>query len=462
MANNTRLNSIWAENAVTNIPDVPVTGTAYRDESYADNYADGQQYDSIYNSARYNQFFYQVSSLLKELSEQGLLQWVSGQAYQNRAVVFHNNNVFIALRDIPATEDPAPEPGVSTAWLKLVWQAGKGLTTDYANESINFNAGHGLSIDSDNNVNVNVGKGMTIVDDTIMPLVGQGIGLDDEGKIIPKLGSGLKFNADGSIEVTTLITPGQGISTDSTGTVAVKLGAGLKFDANNAIATKVSTALNTDSSGNMYVGVGTDLGVDSSNNIYVRLGNGLINSNNNIIVRKHTASGNAVYLDGTGLYVDTFPIGSLMFFASNGNPTGRGWLYCNGAAVSRTTYSALFSVIGTTWGAGDGSTTFNLPNPVGRYFKGNGSMQYANAGLPNIIGTGAGVTGTEGNTNNYSGAIATIAWINSKTRGASWVSGEHTFLSWNFYASRSSSLYGASSTVQPLTIGVKVYIKASL
>jgi microcystin-dependent protein len=41
-------------------------------------------------------------------------------------------------------------------------------------------------------------------------------------------------------------------------------------------------------------------------------------------------------------------------------PTG--WLYCNGQAVSRTTYAALFSAIGTSWGAGDGSTTFNVPD----------------------------------------------------------------------------------------------------
>lgn len=43
-----------------------------------------------------------------------------------------------------------------------------------------------------------------------------------------------------------------------------------------------------------------------------------------------------------------------------------GWLFCNGQAVSRTTYSALFSVISTTYGAGDESTTFNLPDLRGR------------------------------------------------------------------------------------------------
>lgn len=39
-----------------------------------------------------------------------------------------------------------------------------------------------------------------------------------------------------------------------------------------------------------------------------------------------------------------------------------GWLYCNGQAVNRTTYAALFAVIGTTYGAGDGSTTFGVPD----------------------------------------------------------------------------------------------------
>ncbi len=43
-----------------------------------------------------------------------------------------------------------------------------------------------------------------------------------------------------------------------------------------------------------------------------------------------------------------------------------GWLLCDGRAVSRTTYTTLFAALGTTWGAGDGSTTFNLPDLRGR------------------------------------------------------------------------------------------------
>jgi microcystin-dependent protein len=50
-----------------------------------------------------------------------------------------------------------------------------------------------------------------------------------------------------------------------------------------------------------------------------------------------------------------------------------GWLSADGDAVSRTTYASLFAVIGTTWGAGDGSTTFNLPDLRGAYLRGAGS-----------------------------------------------------------------------------------------
>lgn len=47
-----------------------------------------------------------------------------------------------------------------------------------------------------------------------------------------------------------------------------------------------------------------------------------------------------------------------------------GWLLCNGAAISRTTYSRLFAVIGTTYGGGNGSTTFNLPDLRGEFIRG--------------------------------------------------------------------------------------------
>lgn len=65
------------------------------------------------------------------------------------------------------------------------------------------------------------------------------------------------------------------------------------------------------------------------------------------------------------------PSGAVMDFAMNSAPAG--WLACDGSAVSRTTYAALFAAIGTTWGAGDGSTTFNVPDMRGYFRRGAGT-----------------------------------------------------------------------------------------
>ena len=64
------------------------------------------------------------------------------------------------------------------------------------------------------------------------------------------------------------------------------------------------------------------------------------------------------------------PAGAIMAFAMNGAPAG--WLAADGSAVSRTTYAALFGAIGTTYGAGDNSTTFNLPDLRGYFVRGYG------------------------------------------------------------------------------------------
>jgi microcystin-dependent protein len=76
--------------------------------------------------------------------------------------------------------------------------------------------------------------------------------------------------------------------------------------------------------------------------------------------------------------VDTsVPAGAVMPFAGNTSPAG--WLLCFGQDISRTEYSALFSVLGTSYGSGNGSTTFNLPDLRGRVV----------AGVDNMGGTAA-------------------------------------------------------------------------
>lgn len=65
---------------------------------------------------------------------------------------------------------------------------------------------------------------------------------------------------------------------------------------------------------------------------------------------------------------ESIPVGTVLAMAAPTVPVG--FLECSGATVSRTTYSALFSLIGTTYGAGDGSTTFTLPNLRGEFIRG--------------------------------------------------------------------------------------------
>ena len=62
--------------------------------------------------------------------------------------------------------------------------------------------------------------------------------------------------------------------------------------------------------------------------------------------------------------IDTTPIGTIMQYAGTSIPER--WMKCEGQTLSRTDYSELFSVIGTTYGSGNGSTTFNLPNIAGK------------------------------------------------------------------------------------------------
>lgn len=67
------------------------------------------------------------------------------------------------------------------------------------------------------------------------------------------------------------------------------------------------------------------------------------------------------------------PVGTIAAYAGTSATLPTGWLLCDGAAVSRTTYALLFSRLSTTYGAGNGTTTFNLPNLANRFPLGSGT-----------------------------------------------------------------------------------------
>lgn len=87
------------------------------------------------------------------------------------------------------------------------------------------------------------------------------------------------------------------------------------------------------------------------------------------------------------------PVGACVWFPHGSTPTGGTWLKANGQNVSRAVYSALFGLYGTTWGAGDGSTTFTLPDMRRR----------------SPVGAGGSGTGTLGNTVGSTGGAETHA-----------------------------------------------------
>ena len=158
------------------------------------------------------------------------------------------------------------------------------------------------------------------------------------------------------------------------------------------------------------------------------------------------------------------PIGSYIQFAGSQAPAG--FLVCNGGAISRTTYSELFAVIGTTYGSGDGSTTFNLPNLTDRFLQGSAtSGTVKNAGLPNITGEAYLTTTESGNdTVHYcNGAFSTPREIltgygNKRDFVTVETSDYYSSPIW-LDASRSSSIYGNSITVQPPALTCLICIK---
>ena len=121
---------------------------------------------------------------------------------------------------------------------------------------------------------------------------------------------------------------------------------------------------------------------DTSNSNFVAL-RAPDNAASDITLTLPSSDGNAndvLQSDGSGnlsfaALPQAVPTGSVHLMATTTAPSG--YLKCNGAAVSRTDEAALFAIIGTTWGEGDGSTTFNLPDLRGEFVRGwadNGSV----------------------------------------------------------------------------------------
>lgn len=173
--------------------------------------------------------------------------------------------------------------------------------------------------------------------------------------------------------------------------------------------------------------------LDAVNELYDTAVTGTLPDNSVTLAKlSHLTAGSMYYMDGSGtpteLAVGTtgqtlqvtggvptwatvaqaVPSGALMPYVANAAPSG--WLLCDGSAVSRATYAGLFAVCGTAYGAGDGSTTFNLPDLRGRVALGRDNMggTSANRVTDTEADTLGGTNGAESFSGNTGGHALTI------------------------------------------------------
>ena len=170
---------------------------------------------------------------------------------------------------------------------------------------------------------------------------------------------------------------------------------------------------------------------------------------------KVTVDANGHVTKGENVTVAAVPTGTMLPFAGTSIPSG--YLLCNGATVSRTTYAALFKVIGTKWGAGDGSKTFQLPDVTDRVLEGttDGTKvgTYLEAGLPNITGSF--------DRPNMNGSMPSYGAFYNGNAGGNWSRSNGIDSTWiQLDASRSSAIFSDVKTVQPKAAYIFMIIKA--
>lgn len=157
---------------------------------------------------------------------------------------------------------------------------------------------------------------------------------------------------------------------------------------------------------------------------------------------------NPELVSGGTLYADA-PIGTIIPFGGSSDKIASGYLLCDGTAVSRTTYAELFAVIGTSFGSGNGSTTFNLPD------------------MRESVPKGAGLTGkTVGNHVSASGLVVG-EFIDDRIQASNNAASIVPSYNWAVsaggtagYTGKSNIRYGVTTEVK--SVGVNYIIKAKM
>lgn len=178
---------------------------------------------------------------------------------------------------------------------------------------------------------------------------------------------------------------------------------------------------------------------DNAGNAYFKVSQSPVTSSDDNSIAT-TAWVRALFEAGLG---SAIPSGVAFPYAGKTVPSG--FMACNGGAISRTTYAKLFAAIGTAWGAGDGSTTFKLPDWRNRTVMGANTASevgtYLESGAPNITGLHSGIE--------QSGTVAEGSFYLNAVTGVGSGDSDYDNPQICFDASRSSSVYGRSEEIQP-------------
>lgn len=173
-----------------------------------------------------------------------------------------------------------------------------------------------------------------------------------------------------------------------------------------------SKAVTADSNTDIALGASGKLKLGSSGGIYESDGStAILTESSGAVTLENVALGSTV----TG----GIPSGMIAPMGMSSAPTG--WLACDGTAVSRTTYAALFSAIGTTWGAGNGSSTFNVPDLRGAWLRGTGTAGVSG----DYVGPSVGAYQDDQNASHSHSASTSVSvsGVGDHSHGNRWSSG---------------------------------------
>jgi hypothetical protein len=193
------------------------------------------------------------------------------------------------------------------------------------------------------------------------------ISTSTDGHVLRRAGGALGFGtlANSSTTATSANTANAIVARDASGNFSAGT-ITASVNGNAGTATKLSSARTLALTGDVTGTVSSDL--TSGASIATTIGGGKVTLANLV----------------SAVQQALVPAGAVQAFAMNSAPSG--WLACNGAAVSRSTYAALFAAISTTYGAGNGTTTFNVPDLRGYFVRGSGT---------NSDGTASGTFGVK-------------------------------------------------------------------